>query len=185
MVVGDIGWAHLAYLSGPAGMDDIEAGLAGLPSHATMLEGFRKIAQGERQQSPALIWEGTNLLLRHEQFVTVQPNFEKLARDFDLTLSGLTTMNFDAGGLRIDRKRFTSFNVYMWTMGFWKLLLTRSIPNISIYDHRWLWVSSAVLPMWRKIETDPVVMRSIAMFIRTAEAAIEAIVVPAVAGDRP
>jgi len=162
-VFADIGWAHLAFLSGEAGMDDIEAGLEPLTTHAGMLEGFRKIAHGKQDNLQSLIWEGNHALLQHEQAVVVQPHFSRLSQISDDVLSAITAMNFDAIGLHIDRRRFTSFYVYMWTFGLSRLMRTRSFPDIARFDHRWQWASGGVFRLWGELESDQVVVRSMSL----------------------
>src|SRR5712692_8061018 len=96
LIYADIGWAHLAYET--EGIAAIEEALgpkatprrrSGRPAKSIMLEAFRSIERGRRQieagQADAgrkLVWQGNLLLLKHEQFDTVQPEFTKLSREF-------------------------------------------------------------------------------------------------------
>lgn len=159
MVYADIGWAHLAYVAPDGGLQAVEKGLADLPSHHRVVRGFELIDDGRRmldrgssRGGEEAIWRGNALLLEHEQRVTVQPQFEKLAPSFDVFLSVFTSMDFDADNLRIDWLTNTSFFAYMWTRGAGHLVRTLSPPDIRQVEHRWYWVRSRVYPLWQRVD---------------------------------
>jgi len=161
LVFADIGWAHAAYLAPHGGLQVIQSALQSLPSHALLLEGFQKIDQGRRRlhgstrdrtAAEALIWSGNRLLLRHEQWVTVQPQFAQLHPAFRVFLSLMTSMDFDADNLTVDWTTHTAFTPYMWTRGLGLLLWTRALPDITNIRHRWSWVERRVLRIWQKVD---------------------------------
>jgi len=167
-VYGDIGWAHVAYLSREGGLAALEAELIGQPDYALMLEGFRTLDQGRwmlaehSPQKPAaqkLIWDGNAMLLKHEQLYTVQNHFDKFDTAFDLFLSFATVMSFNAPyvhlnslELYLNPLKLSSFRLFLWLFGFSLLARTHCRPNIARADHRWYWVSHRVLPLWKKVE---------------------------------
>jgi hypothetical protein len=168
-VFGDIGWAHMAYLSPEGGLAALEATLVDQPDYAKMLEGFRKIDQGrqlldgpapQKYEAQQLIWDGNELLLEHEQLHTVQNEFEKLDAAFDLFLSFATVMSFNAPYFNVPSReiyvnpfKLSSFRLFLWLFGLGLLARTRSRPNIVRADHRWYWVRHKVLPLWKWVET--------------------------------
>ena len=158
----------MAYLSREGGLAALETELAGQPDYTLMLKGFRLLDQGRRMlQGPSqqqreaqkLIWDGNELLLKHEQLYTVQNQFNKLDPAFNLFLSFATVMSFNAPyfevdslELYVDPLKLSSFRLFLWLFGFQLLVHTRCRPNIVRMDHRWYWVSQRVLPLWKRIE---------------------------------
>ena len=179
LVFADIGWAHLAYLSPGGGIEVIEAAAAQDDAVApALVEGFREIEMGRqlltssdtsRSLADAHIWKGNFLLLRHEQFVTVQRQFDQLEKGFTIFLSLVTTTDFDANNLTMDWRTHTSFYKYMWTQGLFMLARTRSWPDITNVHHRWHWISRRVFPLWRRVDsTDRTLRRKMNRMIRQA-----------------
>ncbi len=176
LVFADIGWAHLAYLSPDGGIEVIEEASQQDAVAQSLLEGFREIEMGRRLlNSPnadqtladAHIWRGNFLLLRHEQFVTVQRQFDRLEESFAIFLSLVTTTDFDANNLTVDWSTHTSFYKYMWTRGLFQLAATRSWPDITNVQHRWHWISRRVLPIWKRVDaTDRTLRRKMNSLIR-------------------
>lgn len=186
MVYGDIGWTHVAFVDRDGGLGAVERGLADLPLHSRLLRGFQYIDDGRKQRERGsvrageeAIWRGNALLLEHEQRVTVQPQFEKMDRSFDVFLSVGTTMDFDADNLRIDWRTNTSFFAFMWTRGAAILLRTMSPPDIRLVEHRWHWVEKRVLALWQEVDrTDRDLRRKLSMLVnrgrRTSRTSIQA-----------
>lgn len=178
LVFADIGWAHLAYLSPDGGIEVIEAAAQDDAVAPALLEGFREIEIGRqlltssdpnRALADAHIWQGNLSLLRHEQFVTVQRQFEQLEQGFAIFLSLVTTTDFDANNLTVDWRTHTSFYKYMWTQGLLTLARTRSWPDITNVQHRWRWISRRVLPIWKRVDaTDRTLRRKMNSMIRQA-----------------
>lgn len=156
----DMAWAHYAYASPNGGISEIEKGLSDVsePYHL-MLDGFKAIhegetliSQGRQPQGEELIWKGALLLAQHEQFVTAQPKFELIKPHFQIFLSWAASIDFNSRLLEFEFWKFSSFDVYMWTIGLWLLLLSRSLPNICNLRQRWFWISSRVIPLFRKLD---------------------------------
>ena len=169
LIYRDIGWAHLAYET--EGIAAIEEALRPNPPRPTrapraappiMLEAFRAIERGRRQIAAGheragwrIVWHGNFLLLKHEQFDTVQPQFDQLSRGFSHLFSLATSMEFDASdhALPWHRLRQRWFALFMWTRGLLVLIRTRSTPDITNREHRWFWISKWLLPRWRSVDT--------------------------------
>src|SRR5262249_32691704 len=112
-IYADLAWAHLAFA---------ERGLSALEStmHASehrLVEGFRCIDAGRRTSDEWLVWHGNELLLEHEQAVTVQAAFDRLGRGFEVLLSLTTSLDFDADNARFDPQTNSFFYAYMLTKG--------------------------------------------------------------------
>jgi hypothetical protein len=181
-VFRDVAWAHFAYGSPDGGLDAVEKGLSDLvETHRLMLDGFGAIDSGQKllqqnrlKDAVCFIWRGNALLLQHEQFRTVQPGFQRVRPDFRIFLSLSASMDFSSTLLCFDYWRFSSFDLYMWTVGIWLLVLRQSFPNICDIRQRWFWVSTRVLPMFRRLDlkdASSLFLRLSAM-IREAEIAV-------------
>jgi hypothetical protein len=129
-VFTDLYWQHLAYRSG---------GLAALEKAAKegdlvpeLLEGWRKIDQGKRENKEDITWEGNAVLLRYEQEKILQP----LIYDNNVELWGKLKLILSAApNDRVDFKTF--------------------LPQgqIAKFEDRWKWISESMLPAWRKAES--------------------------------
>lgn len=172
------GWAHLAYESPKGGIAIVEQGLSDDPTQVHLLEGFRLIERGRllREQAPSkkveaddLFWSGNLLLLQHEQWGVIQQHFQQLKFELGLALTVITSLEFTANHLIIDRRSYCEFFKYMWTFGFTKLLATFSLPDITKLAHRWAWVRRQVFPTWKKVvRTDSYLPLKIEGIIRAA-----------------
>jgi hypothetical protein len=158
MVFADVGWAHAAFAAEGGGLAAVEAGLAGQPRHALMLEGFRELERGrqmlldasaDRAAASAHIWRGNELLLEHEQSVTVQDQFKKFNRPFTILLDVVTSIDFGAGEPLAAARTISSFAAFMLAEFRWSADVTRLAD-------RWHWVKFDVLPLWRLLDSsDP------------------------------
>ncbi len=162
-VFADVGWAHAALVGG-GGFAAIEAGLAGESRHELMLEGFREIWAGrnqladptaDRAAAQARIWRGNELLLQHEQSVTVQDQFAKFERPFTILLDVVTSLDFGAGDPLEALRTVSSFAAFMLTE-------FRFAADVTRFADRWHWVKHDVLPLWRVLDAnDPDLIRRI------------------------
>jgi len=177
MVFHDIGWAHLAYMMPDGGLLAIEDGLAGDPKSILMLEGFRMLDQGRRllddarrtYEAESLIWKANTLLLKHEQDVIVQSQFDKCDLDFRLFLSVFTIMDFNAVYLTADFHESSSFDLFMWTCGLWLMISMYALPTITNIRQRWFWIEKSLIPLWKRVEaTDPNLHQKLAILMRGA-----------------
>jgi hypothetical protein len=154
-VFADVGWAHAALVGG-GGLAAIEAGLAGESRHEQMLEGFREIWAGrtlladpsaDRAAAQARIWRGNELLLRHEQSVTVQDQFAKFERPFTILLDVVTSLDFGAGDPIDALRTVSSFAAFMLTE-------FRFSADVTRFEDRWHWVKHDVLPLWKVLDAN-------------------------------
>src|SRR5215469_13117096 len=65
-------------------------------------------------------------------------------------------MDFNTSIFSFNFIRFTSFDLYMWTLGLWLVFVMRRLPNICLLRQRWWWVSSRVLPLFRRLDRQEV-----------------------------
>jgi len=157
-VFADVGWAHAAFVAEDGGLAAVERGLSGQPRHERMLEGFREIERGRRMLQDAgsdraaaqeHVWRGNELLLEHEQSVTVQDQFAKLDKPFTVLLDVVTSIDFGAGEPVAGARTISSFAAFMLSELRWPADVTR-------FEDRWHWVKADVLPQWRRLDSsDP------------------------------
>jgi len=168
LVFHNIGWAHMAYLARDGGLQAIEDCVGDDPDSALLLEGFRLLDQGRqlltdphsrRREVEDLIRRGNNRLLKQEQHMIVQRQFDKCDSDLRLCLLVATVMDFNAVYISRNFRFSTWFDLFLWTRGLWLLALTRSLPNITNWRQRWFWVEKAVLPLWKRVEAKDVYLR--------------------------
>jgi hypothetical protein len=154
MVFADVGWAHAAFVGG-GGLAAVEAGLAGESRHERMLAGFREIDAGqrllggspaERATAQAHIWRGNELLLEHEQSVTVQDQFERFDKPFTILLDIVTSLDFGAGDALAAVRTVSSFMAFMLAELRWSADVTR-------FADRWHWIKYDVLPLWKLLDS--------------------------------
>jgi len=171
-VYDDIAWVHFAYTTPGGGIALIKNLLQDDAENSLLLEGFMNIERGrlllefDKQQAEQYIWYGNTLLLKHEQVFTVQPMFKKLDFSFRKFLALSTAMDFDGRHLKMDRKTYTSFYMYMWLRGIKLLFKTRSLPSLINFEHRWAWINKRILEIWKKVDaTDESLKKKIALFM--------------------
>ena len=162
LVYDDIGWTHLAYDAGRSRA--VEEALTGAEprvraGYSMLLDGFRliddgrnRIADGWKRLGQNLVWKGSLLLLKHEQFHTVQPQFGKLSRNFTWLFSLATSMEFHPDHHEVKWQDVSWFTWYMWTVGILVLVTTLSPPDIVLREHRWFWIRTRLFPLWQTLK---------------------------------
>jgi hypothetical protein len=165
-IFNDIFWVHLAYVSAKDGIQRLRTLLAGQPDYAPVLAGFEAIDRGRRvledvaasaparQWADNLIWAGNIQLLEHEQRALVQPHFDHLSCAFARLVSLGAATSFEVHGARGELAYFTSFYLSSLTRGMPYVLRAYSWPRITRYDDRWRWISTSVVPQFRKLDAD-------------------------------
>lgn len=172
-IFDDLFWVHLAYVTSEDGINLLRALLRNERQYAPILAGFEALDQGRRllddtTVSPAararaqdLVWEGTLLLLEHEQRFVVQPNFDRLSPRCAWVVSMGSATAFDSRGPSRAIKLFTSFYLYTLVRPRPRGLDGGMLPLITNYDDRWRWLVSSVVPRFQRVDTDPHVIRAI------------------------
>jgi hypothetical protein len=165
-IFDDIFWAHLAYDACEDGMDRLRALLAGERHYAAVLAGFEAIERGRliledpaasaehRRTAEDLIWGGNIRLLEHEQRALVQPSFDRLSCGFARLFSLGSALSFEVRGLRHEARYFTSFYLSSLGPGIPEVLRARAWPRMTRYDDRWRWITTSVVPRFRRLEAD-------------------------------
>jgi hypothetical protein len=165
-IFDDIFWVHLAYSSGPDGIERLRALLGADRHYAALLAGFEAIERGRRvledrtasaaarRAAEDLIWEGNVQLLEHEQRAVVQPNFDRLSGAYARLFSMGSTLNFEVRGLRREVSYFTSFYLYSVTRGIPHAVRAHTWPRITRFDDRWPWIVTSIVPRFRKFDAD-------------------------------
>ncbi|HEX5069482.1 MAG TPA: hypothetical protein VFV78_04635 [Vicinamibacterales bacterium] len=174
----EVGWALEAYAAPDGGLAAIEAGTAGEPRYDRLRTAFQKIDAGRRllgdsstrARGEDLIWEASADIEYFAQAGVLQGFFGSMGRDFDLFMTTFTMMNFQPYSFGFKFWKVTFFDLFMWTGGLPRVVRTLAWPNLARLDHRWLWVTRRVFPIWRKvIARDPDLSRNIAALIRAGE----------------
>lgn len=165
-IFDDIFWAHLAYDTCEDGIGRLRVLLGPEPHYAGVLAGFEAIDRGrrvledttaspdQRRAAEDLIWEGNCTLLEHEQRALVQPNFEHLSCRFARLFSIGSALSFEVRGLRHEASYFTSFYLYSLGRGVPTTLRARTWPRMTRYDDRWRWITTSIVPRFRRLEAD-------------------------------
>jgi len=148
----DIAWAHAAYLYG--GIPALESGCAEA-DREFMLAGFRMIDEGRRLleseagsgEAGSLIREGNILLLRHEQYHTLQPLFDTVSSAGRVAVSFGSELDFSCGEWNEAGRKasFAGFSGYFETLG--------GKRSITSAPDRWTWIESEVLPAWEAADS--------------------------------
>ena len=101
-----------------------------------------------------LIWEGNIQLLAHEQRALVQPSFDRLSCGFARLFSLGSALSFEVRGVRHEATYFTSFYLASLGRGAPQVLRARGWPRMTRYDDRWRWITTSVVPRFRRLEAD-------------------------------
>jgi hypothetical protein len=165
-IFDDIFWVHLAYATADERMDCLRALLEPEPRYAAVLAGFEAIDRGHRilndptasvearRTAEDLIWDGNVTLLEHEQRALVQPNLDRLSCAFARLFSIGSALTFEVRGVRHEAAYFTSFYLYSLTRGVQQALQDRCWPRITRFDDRWRWIVTSIVPRFRKLDAD-------------------------------
>ena len=100
-----------------------------------------------------LIWNGNVQLLEHEQRVLVQPCFDHLSCAFARLISLGAATSFEVRGVRKELAYFTSFYLYSLTRGL-PPQYVRTLAEDHPYDDRWRWITTSVVPQFRRFDAD-------------------------------
>jgi hypothetical protein len=84
----------------------------------------------------------------------VQPHFDHLSCAFARLVSLGAATNFEVRGSRGELAYFTSFYLYSLTRGVPYVLRASSWPRITRYDDRWRWITTSVVPHFRRFDAD-------------------------------
>jgi len=162
----DIFWVHLVYASTDDGIERLRALLEDDKHYAPILVAFEAIDAGRRvledptasatarRAATDLIWDGNIKLLEHEQRAVVQPKFDALSGTFGTLFSAGASLSFEARGLRQDLRYFSSFYLYSFGRGLPATLRSRAWPRVTRFDDRWRWIVTAVIPRFRRLDSD-------------------------------
>lgn len=130
-VFRDIYWQHLVYRD--AGIDELNRLISssGLTQKQMLIDGWSKIAAGDKTGASGLVWEGNALLLKYEQSVTLQKVYDA------------------HGNLAAD------LSYFMVSPLPWQIArFDKSFPSGSVGDlqKRWKWIEGELLPHWKALD---------------------------------
>jgi len=108
----------------------------------------------DKQAATDLIWNGNVQLLEHEQRALVQPCFDDHSCAFARLISLGAASSFEVRGVRKELAYFTSFYLSSLTRGLPAAARTRTWPRITRYDDRWRWITTSVVPQFRRFDAD-------------------------------
>ena len=165
-IFNDIFWVHIAYVTADDGIERLRTLLQDEPDYRPVLAGFEAIDEGrrvlddpaasaeERRAATDLIWIGNVQLLEHEQRALVQPCFDHLSCAFARLVSLGAASSFEVRGVRKELAYFTSFYLYSLTRGLPAAARAHTWPRITRYDDRWRWITTSVVPQFRRFDAD-------------------------------
>lgn len=154
-IFDDIAWVHLAYQS--IGHEALQTILNGDPHYLGVANAFGKIEQGRQlladdssqmKKANALIWEGNNDILFHEQSITVQPVFNNFGAVFKNVLRFCATLDYSASHTKTDWRTHSSFIRHMIFGSTSLLFKSKSLPDLTNLAHRWDWIQKKLLKYW-------------------------------------
>ena len=169
-IFNDIFWVHLVYADADDGIERLRILLRTEPHYASVLAGFEAIDQGRRvqedesssvearQAADDLIWAGTVQILEHEQRALVQPHFDHLSCMFARIVSIGATTSFEVRGVRREVAYFTSFYLHSLRRGVPHAVSEHRWPRITHFEDRWRWLETIVVPRFRKLDANPMVI---------------------------
>ena len=164
-IFNDIFWL-ISPTSPPTTGSRLRTLLQDLPDYGAVLAGFEAIDKGRRvlddraaladdkQAATDLIWNGNVRLLEHEQRVLVQPCFDHLSCAFARLISLGAASSFEVRGVRKELAYFTSFYLSSLTRGLPAAARAHKWPRITRYDDRWRWITTSVVPQFRRFDAD-------------------------------
>jgi hypothetical protein len=165
-IFNDIFWVHIAYVTADNGIQRLRTLLRDLPDYRPVLSGFEAIDEGRRvlddraasaedkRAATDLIWNGNVQLLEHEQRALVQPYFDHLSCAFARLISLGAASSFEVRGVRNELAYFTSFYLSSLTRGMPAAVRARTWPRITRYDDRWRWITTSVVPQFRRFDAN-------------------------------
>ena len=83
-----------------------------------------------------------------------QPYFDHLPCAFARLISLGAASSFEARGVRNELAYFTSFYLSSLTRGMPAAVRARTWPRITRYDDRWRWITTSVVPRFRRFDAD-------------------------------
>lgn len=156
-VFDDVGWAHHAFLATGGDPEAIVHEIGDDPEQADLVRAFAELAHArelEREEgleSPAArfaVWEGTRLILRHEQLVTVQPIFGRIDGAFRAYLTLLSVTPFqELATAPVRDTRFLPHALRRWA----RTRRASDVPDMTKFEQRWAWIEQEVLPLYREV----------------------------------
>ena len=165
-IFNDIFWVHIAYVTAEDGIGRLRNLLRDRPDYSPVLAGFEAIDEGrrvlddpgasaeQRRAAGERIWMGNVQLLEHEQRALVQPYFDHLSCAFARLISLGAASSFEVRGVRNELAYFTSFYLSSLTRGLPAAARARTWPRITRYDDRWRWITTSVVPQFRRFDAD-------------------------------
>jgi hypothetical protein len=88
------------------------------------------------------------------QQALVQPCFDHLSCAFARLISLGAASSFEVRGVRKELSYFTSFYLYSLTRGLPAALGAHTWPRITRYDDRWRWITTSVVPLFRRFDAE-------------------------------
>jgi len=114
----------------------------------------RAVSARARRTAEDLIWQGNVQLLEHEQRALVQPHFDRLSCAYARLLSLGSTLSFEARGVRQEAAYFSAFYLFSFGRGLPQVLRARAWPRVTRFDDRWRWITTSIVPRFRRLEAD-------------------------------
>jgi len=151
-IFDDIAWAHFAYQQ--HGIELLRELMTGHIHYDNMLEAFELLETGRQDgnEGEPQIWAANTQLLRHEQEWVVQPVFNRLGAVFQNVLTFCASLDFNPSHAKTDWRYHSSFIAYMCLYGKQLMMETKSFPNLTILQQRWVWLETKIIENWKRNE---------------------------------
>lgn len=159
-IFSEIGTMHLAFSQ--LDYSAFKALLVEKKKDEIIINAFEKLqdVKSTLNQNPAsktvnqLVWEANIEILWHEQLKVVQPLFDKLTDFFSGAMSFMASFDYTINHKKTSWKAASRFISFMYFNGFSLIRKNKFLPNITILDHRWYWISNDLLINWRAVEAN-------------------------------
>ncbi len=159
-IFSEIGFIHLAFSQ--LDYETFKSYLITTKKHNIIIEAFsilnkarNNIERGEYTRNiEKQIWNANTEILWHEQYMVVQPLFNKLSITFSSVMSFIASFDYNINHNKTNWKLASRFLFFMVFRGFSIIKNHNFIPNVTNFEQRWYWISEDLIKKWRIAENE-------------------------------
>lgn len=137
-VFEDIYWQFEAYKT--CGIAEIEKAFRAHELEEDAYQAWLNIDKGKKTHDETLIWQGNEMLLKHEQKKILQEKVYDKNRKLWKNVSDIGSRYQEIESPIPGDKSFQKF---------------QKNRNIGNFDHRWNWIEDSMLPSWKEADKNP------------------------------
>lgn len=156
----EIGSMHLAFSE--LDYDLFKSQLIATKKSTIIIEAFNKLHEARKKidcndctsDVTKQIWQANIEILWHEQFMVVQPLFNKLSNTFSSVMTFIASFDYNINHKKTNWKLASRFVSFMFIRGLSIIRKNYFFPNVINFEHRWYWISEDLLKKWQRIESN-------------------------------